>query len=153
MFGFSKRLYLKNFDNEIEKEKQAKAITVSILIIISGVFFTFYMARLFFIDNSKTYGLIFSIAIAFFSFTELAISIYNFVKAKKRNDLLLKSLRGCSLASSCYAITLTQVALLSATNSTNNFYNAVTGVIFGSFVVLIGIYLLIDNSLNKKTKE
>ena len=62
--------------------------------------------------------------------------------AKKSNDILLQSLKGCSLASSCFAIALTQVALLSATNTNANFFNGITGVVMGVFSALIGIYLM-----------
>lgn len=143
LFGFTKQVYLKHqsLDND---EKVGKSITIAILLIISSALFTFYMARLFFIDDTKQYGLILSIAIATFSFTELGLSIYNFTKAKRTNDLLLQSFRGCNLASSCFAIVLTQVALLSATQSTNNNLNGLTGVILGGFSILIGVYILIQ---------
>lgn len=143
LFGFIKQVYLKHRENEDEQERYGKSITIAIMLIISSALFTFYMARLFFINEIKQYGLILSITIATFSFAELGISIYNFSKAKKTNDILLQAFKGCSLASSCYALVFTQVALLSATNSANNLYNAITGVVLGGFAVLIGIYLLI----------
>lgn len=150
MFGFSKRLYLKHYDSENEREKVEKTVIVCILIILSGIFFTLYMARLFFISINREYDLILSIMIATFSFTEFVISICNFIKAKKQDDILLKSLRGCSIASSCYAITLTQTALLSATKNMNSVYNGITGVCFGVIVILIGTYLLIETKLKVK---
>lgn len=153
LFGFIKRVYLKHRENEDEQERKGKSITIAILLIISSAFFTFYMARLFFIDEIKNYGLILSIAIATFSFAELGISIYNFCKAKKTDDVLLQAFKGCSLASSCYALVFTQVALLSATNNTNNFCNAITGVVLGGFAVLIGIYLLIFSLKNRNLKN
>lgn len=101
------------------------------------------MARLFFIKQTNEYGLIVSILIAAVSFTELILSIYNFIKSKKSTDVLLKSFKGCSLVSSCYAMAITQIALLSATDNQSNFYNGITGVIFGCIAIIIGLYLLI----------
>lgn len=157
LIGFVKKIYLSNQKSE-QEQKIIKSTTISILIIISSALFVFYMARLFFITETKEYGLIMSITIAFFSFTELTISIINFVKAKKSNDLLLQSYKGCSLVSSCFAIVLTQVALLSATKSTNNVNNAITGVVLGGFAVLVGVYLLINaikrsKEINKQIKN
>lgn len=142
LFGFTKRIYLKNYKSENNDEKLGKSITISILLIISSLFFTFYMARLFFTKETQNYGLIMSITIAAFSFTELVLSLIEFFKAKKIKDILLQCFKGCSLASSCFAIVLTQVALLSAQGVSANFYNALTGILFGVFSIFIGIYLL-----------
>ena len=150
LLGFIKHVYLKNYKLDDNDEKIGKSLTIGILLIISSVLFTFYMARLFFIDEQASYGLIMSITIAAFSFFELGLSITEFVKSKKTSDVLLQSFRGCSLASSLFAIVLTQVALLSATGSTNNFFNGLTGLGLGLFSVLIGIYLIM-NCFKKKT--
>lgn len=143
LFGFIKKVYLKHFKSEDKHEKLGKSLTIAILLIISSALFTFYMARLFFIEETKEYGIILSITIATFSFIELGFALYNFYQAKKSNDMLLQSLRGCSLASSCFAIVLTQVALLSACQTPANNYNGITGVLLGTFAMLIGVYLLI----------
>lgn len=150
LFGFIKKVYLKHFDSEDLDEKLGKSATISILLIISSALFTFYMARFFFINEAKEYGLILSIAIATCSFTELGLALYNFYKAKKADDILRQSFRGCSLASSCFAIVLTQVALLSACQTPANTYNGITGVVLGSFAILIGAYLLAKTIQEKK---
>lgn len=72
---------------------------------------------------------------------------------KKRNwiiNLLLRSFRGCNLISSCFAIMLTQTALLSATNTPAINYNAITGVVFGCISMLIAVFCLIKSA---KTKQ
>lgn len=137
-FGLIKQIYLK------KKEQQQncnQAISISILLIISGILFTLYMARLFFIEHSPRYGLIVSIAIAGFAFTELGLSIYKFIKAKKSKDILLQSFRAYNLVSSSFSIVLTQIALLSATQTSGNIYNAITGVVFGICAILVGSYM------------
>lgn len=153
LFGFIKKVYLKHFDNEDLDEKLGKSVTIAIMLMISSALFIFYMARLFFIHEAKEYGLILSITIATSSFVELGFALYNFLQAKKTNDILLQSFRGCSLASSCFAIVLTQVALLSACQTPANTYNAITGVILGAFALLIGLYLLIKALSERKKNE
>lgn len=143
LFGFIKKIYLKNYDNNDFQEKIGKSVTIGILLIISSALFTFYMARLFFISETKNYGLILSISIATFSFTEFGLSIYNFIQAKKSNDILLQTFRCYSISSSSFAIVFTQVALLSTTNSTNNYLNGLTGIVAGIFSILFGIYTII----------
>ena len=94
-----------------------------------------------------------SITIATFSFAELGLSIYEYTKAIKTNDVLKQTFKGCSLASSCAAMVLTQVALLSATNTPGNLYNAITGTVFGMLMILIGVYLLINAIQQKRPKN
>lgn len=142
LLGIIKKLYLGYFNSDDENEKLWKSFTISILLILSSLLFTFYMARLFFVADNKEYGLIMSITIATFSFTELGFSIYNYIASKKSQDILLKSFRISSLAQSNFAIVLTQVALLSATNSTNSFLNGLVGVIFGIISIILGLYNL-----------
>ena len=150
IFGFIKKIYRNHLDCDDEATKQKKSTTIAILLMISSLLFCFYMARLFFTYETKEYGLIISITIALLSFCELFLSIFNFIKAKQTNDILLQSFRGCNISSSLFAISLTQVALLSATNSTSNFLNALTGVVSGILSFAIGLYLLVKSSYFKK---
>lgn len=143
LFGFIKRVYLKNFNSEDETEKRTKSIIILVMLILSSLFFTIFMARLFFINDDKQYGLILSIAIATCSFTELGFSLYNYFKARKSNDILLKAFKTCSLSSSLFAIVLTQIALLSATNTPSNLNNAITGVLFGAISITFATVTLI----------
>lgn len=137
-FGVIKQIFLKQKDKLNNKNQ---ALAISILLIISGVLFTAYMSRLFFVESSPKYGLILSIAIAGFAFTELGESIYNFIKAKKSQDILLQNFRAYNLVSSSFAIVLTQIALLSATQTSGNIYNAITGIVFGGFAIVVGAYM------------
>lgn len=153
LFGFIKRVYLKNYKNDDVDERIGKSITISILLMVSSALFAFYMARLFFISETKQYGIIMSIAIATFSFVDLVLSIFNYVKVKESNDILLISFKECSMVSSCYAITLTQVALLSATQTPANFYNALTGTILGVLSICIGLHIFISALKYKKSNK
>ncbi len=137
-FGAIKQIFLKRKD---KPNNHKHALIISILLIISGVLFTAYMARFFFVNKSPRYGLVLSIGIASFAFTEFGLSIYKFIKAKKSQDILLQNFRAYNLVSSSFAIVLTQIALLSATQTDGNIYNAITGIVFGSFAIAIGTYM------------
>jgi len=142
MFGFAKRIYLKNHNFDDFQTKRIKSTIISILLIVSGILFVIYMSKCFLFDGKENYSLILAITIATCSFVEFGVSIRHFVKAHKSDDILLRAFRGCSLASGCYAISLTQVALLSATQASSNVWNGVTGVVVGVFSILVGVYLL-----------
>lgn len=153
LFAFVKKIYLHNYEKDDQAEKRGKSITIAILMLVSGVLFTIYMARLFFVEDNQQYGLIMSIAIATASFVELGFSIFYVTKAVKTTDLLLQAFRGCNLVSSCYAIVLTQTALLSATNTPANNYNAITGIVFGLISIAIAVWCLCIFSKSKNNKN
>lgn len=149
LIGFTKRIFLNHYKSDNEKQKASKSLLIGILIIIIGTLFTIYMARLFFINHTYNTNLIVAIVIATFAFVDLGISIYNITTERKQNDILLSTFRKCNLISSFYAIVLTQVALLSVTNSFNySMYNGITGVIFGFLSILIGIYIIFKAKIN-----
>lgn len=152
LFGFIKKIFISNHSNK-DVNLELKSLIIGILLTISGVAFGLYMGRLFFYPDEKTYGLVWSIAIAVCSFVELGLAIYNMRKVRKREDILLFSLRCCNLSSSLFAIVLTQVALLSATKAVNSSTsNAITGVIVGILVMLIGLFV-IGISFNKNKQN
>lgn len=137
-FGVIKQIFLKRKD---KPNNNNQALAISILLIISGILFTAYMSRLFFIDTSPRYGLIISIAIAGFAFAEFGLSIYKCIRAKNSQNILLQSYRAYNLVSSSFAIVLTQIALLSATQTAGNIYNAITGITLGGFSIIVGCYM------------
>ena len=121
-----------------------KFLKMAILILVASIIFIMYMSRLFFIDYSYNYNTIIGIVIAAFSFTELGISIGGIVSATKKNDYLMIGIKCCNLSSTFIAIVLTQIALLSLPETINaNLYNAISGIVFGSLSMLIGIFMII----------
>lgn len=137
-FGVIKQIYL---SKKNQSKHYSQALAISILLIVSGILFTAYMSRLFFIDTSPRYGLIISIAIAGFAFAEFGLSIYKCIRANNSQNILLQSYRAYNLVSSSFAIVLTQIALLSATQTVGNIYNAITGITFGGFAIIVGCYM------------
>lgn len=111
---------------------------------VLSLVYCLYMGRLFFVSSTTKYGEITAITIAAFSFLELAISIRNLVKSYKAKNILLMSLRSCNIASSFFALVLTQVAILSAvTEVDHSFYNAIGGIVFGALAFFEGLVQLI----------
>lgn len=149
--GYAKYTYFLHYDTQDEAARRSKAAIINILLIIIGVFYISYMARLFvWTESTKNYGTIISLTIALCSFVELGISIKNLVKAIKSNDIMHTSLRGLNLANACFSIVLTQIVLFALCNENKPFYNALTGTIFGAFACFIGIIGLLIAPKNKK---
>lgn len=155
MIAFVKKIFISNHNTKKSINPASKSIIIGSLLTAIGFVFAIYMGRLFFISRDNEYGLIWSIAIATCSFVELGIAVFNLVNAKKKNDILLFSLRCCNVVSSVFAIVLTQVALLSATGAENiSHFNAITGSIAGLISIILGsIVIIVSDRINKREKE
>ncbi len=155
LIGFSKKIFISNHSKTAESiNKESKSVIMGVLILIAGLTFGIYMGRLFFSPQDYFYSLISSILVALCSFIELGIAIYHLCKIRKKNDILLSSLRLCNLVSAIFALVLTQVAILSATGANDTaYFNGVTGVIAGLSAVGIGIYIIIHSAYLDKEKK
>jgi len=152
LIGFSKRIFLKSH-NRKDINKETKSIIMAVLLMFSGLAFALFMGRLFFWPYEHTYGLIWSIGIAVGSFVELGIAIFNLFRVKKKNDILLLSLRSCSFISAVFAIVITQISILSATGTTGvSIYNAISGILAGLIAIGVGIIIIVKASKLKKLK-
>lgn len=109
------------------------------------------MSTLFVYPQLEQYDVIVAIAIATFSFIELAISIRNALIDRKRGDTLLSALRNCNLASAIFAIVLTQVALMTSQGEDASIGSAISGIIAGVIVVIIAVIYLIK--LKRRQKD
>lgn len=154
LIGFIKKTYVSNSKENDQTLKSNKSLIIAVLLLITGILFTLYMCRLFFLKNSQEYGLILSISISTLSFFELGFAIYSLVQVSKTDDILLFSYKCCSLATSGFAIVTTQVALLSACKTNTPVYNAITGTVFGLISIIIALILMQKikayNNTNKK---
>lgn len=152
LIGFAKKTFLSNRNKSTDTN--TKCLIIGILILIAGLVYALYTASFLVWPKDGNYGLILSIAIATCSFVELGISIYNVLKARRKNDHMLFSLRSCSLATACFAIVLTQIALLSATNTKNvSVFNSSAGIIAGTVAIIIGIIVIIKSSKKENFSE
>lgn len=141
LIGFSKRIFVKHHNKEFNKE--TKSIIMGVLILISGCAFAVYTGTFLVWHQINTFGLIWSIFLAACSFVEMGIAIFNLSRVKKKNDIMLSALRCCNFVSAMFAIVITQVAILSATNQNDvSLFNACTGIVVGVAATFIGIYII-----------
>lgn len=154
LLGFSKKIFITNHSKTTESiNKETKSIVIGVLILIAGVAFAIYTGLFFIFPKEFHYGMIWSIAIAACSFVELGIAIFNLFRARKKKDILLESLRCCNFVSALFAIVITQVAILSFTQTPNSaMYNAITGIIAGVLAIIVGTILIINACNRNKQK-
>lgn len=141
---FIKSVYYKSQHIEDKSSQIKKSQLINILLILAGIMFAYYSTKFGEFD-STSYGLIPSITIATFSFAELGFAIFNTISAHKSKDRILISFRGCNLATAGFALSFTQIALLDACGTQNNFLNMLTGTMFGVCAVFIGVFLIYQN--------
>lgn len=142
LIGFSKRIFVKHHSKDLNKE--TKSIIMGVLILIAGCAFAIYTGTFLVWHQLNQFGLVWSIFLALCSFVEMGIAIFNLSRVKKKNDIMLSALRCCNFVSALFAIVITQVAILSATDPKDmSAYNAITGIVAGVVAVGIGTYIII----------
>lgn len=144
LIGFSKRECYLGIKNNIQSEFKKRNIKIALLLIFSGLMYIIYMTRLLFIKNSSfNYDGFLSINIALISFVEMGFAIAGILRVK-RSGHYYRNIKIINFASACTAIILTQVALLSFTETQNaNRVNGLSGTGVGLFIVLLGVFILI----------
>lgn len=141
--GAAKLYYFKNSKLIERKEQERLEIVVAILQIIMAISYIAFMSRTFYTEvEVHNYGKIEAIAIAAFSFLELAIAIYSLNKTRKNKNIAMMSVRSLILSTSIYAIVNTQNALLAMSGEANPIYDAVFGIVAGSFTILAAMFLI-----------
>ena len=151
LIGSIKYIFYRNHDHDSMNVKTQKSIKICILLIAIGLLYAGYMSTLFVYPQLEQYDVIVAIAIATFSFIELAISIRNALIDRKKGDTLLSALRNCNLASAIFAIVLTQVALMTSQGEDASIGSAISGIIAGVIVVIIAVIYLIK--LKRRQKD
>lgn len=115
-----------------------------LLIVLAAAYIASCTPYLLGTDSTGEYEYVVAIAIATVTFVELGLSFHGFSSSRKRGDVLMEMNKLGNLAASLVLLVLTQTALLSmASEGDHTFYNGLCGVIMGSVIVLIGLYMLV----------
>ena len=117
---------------------------VGIFLLIAGLEYAIYMARMIFTDvKIMDYDMVLGICVACVSFIELAIAIKGCFNSYGKGHYY-RNIKLTSLCSALTAIVLTEVALTSFASETDlRATNGLVGMIVGIIIVLISIYIFI----------
>lgn len=144
-----KASFIKNYKKESEKY-----YLVGFIVIITSICYIFYSIKMLRGELNPNYHEYLAIGIAAVTFWDIGMAIYGIVKARKKKDIKLESLKLTSLTSSLISLNLTQIAIFSfKTVKDAYFYNGVMGIGLALIAMCIGIYMVfyIKKSINTKS--
>lgn len=124
------------------KVRSKKQDSIGLLIIISSLLYISYSIYVIVHHHNPIYHMYIGILIAAITFSEIVISIIGIIRAKNKENKLIKYSYLCN---GIISLALTQTAILSFTNPNKDLslYNGLGGIIFASITIIIGIYLII----------
>lgn len=131
---------------ESVREQHRRAYrTTGILVTVLSLLYTLSFIPLFFASAEKiSYDRPVAVLIAAITFAELGLAIHGTVSARRNRDLLSEAVKLTNVAAGLVLLTLTQSALLSLEKDIDAGHaNAVSGVVFGTVAVGIGVSMLV----------
>ena len=150
-----KRVHGKNHEYAIKMIKTFRATGVSLLVLtvaLSGA--VFYMVR---DKNNFSYPGFTIFASAAYAFYKIIMSVYNFVKAKKYEDLTVWAIRNVNLSDALVSILALQTAMFEqfAVGQNVDVYNIATATAVCAVIIAVGIYMIAkaNKTLKKYEKE
>lgn len=132
-----------------------KYTDIGICVIVASILFINYSIAVMKMHLNSTYHMYVSLLIATVTFTDIALAVVGIVKAKKKKDIENEMLKYVNLSTALISLVLTQKSILSFTNDGQDmsFYNGLGGIVIGSIVCTIGIYMAIKGRIQEKSKS
>ena len=143
--------FMKNYKKESEKY-----YFVGLIVVITSICYIFYSIKMIRGELHPNYHEYLAIGIAAVTFWDIGMAIYGIVKARKKKDIKLESLKLTSLASSLISLNLTQIAIFSFKGKNDDyFYNGLMGIGLALIAMCIGIYMVfyIKKNLKKENDD
>lgn len=131
------------------KGKSLKLVPI-ILLVFSFIYITYMILQIIFIHQSVDIGTIPAITVAAISFLEIGLAISGLLRARKKSNRELLSLKIINLCSALTAIVLTQSVLLALNTGTlsHYIYDASFGIGIGLICASMAIILLFNIKRN-----
>lgn len=141
--------FMKNYKKENEKY-----YFVGLIVVITSICYIFYSIKMLRGELNPNYHEYLAIGIAAVTFWDIGMAIYGIVKARKKKDIKLESLKLTSLASSLISLNLTQIAIFSFKGKNDDyFYNGLMGIGLALIAMCIGIYMIFYIKKNLKKEN
>jgi hypothetical protein len=128
-----------------EKDQRRHYKWVGIIILVSSASYMVYCLNMSIQNKANvTYGIVTSITIATFTFTEIGMAVYGLLSTRKVANLTLAAAKRINLVTALISIVLTQSALLSLNEVENAArYCGLTGIVFGSVSAIAGALMVL----------
>ena len=134
------------FKSKSENEQYRYYTLSGIILIVTSLLYIAYSVRLFFHPTTSIYHMYIALAIAAFTFTEIAINIRGVIVERHNNTPLIHAIKVLSLASSLICLSLTQAAILSFASTevdTHPAANGLIGLFTGALATGLGIFMVV----------
>lgn len=132
------------------KEEYRRYRQMGVTLLITSAIYLGYCIQMLITRPAQTrYGTIVAISIATVTFTEIGLAVRGFLVMRNNKEPLMEGLKLTGLATSLISLVLTQSAITSFAepNETNAILGcAVTGVLFGTVSLLIGLYMILHGA-------
>lgn len=127
---------------------------IGILLLLAGLEYSIYMARLIFFDSSlMKFDMLLGICVATVSFIEMGIAIYGCFTSYGKGHYY-RNIKLISFCSAMTAIVLTEIAIMSfASEMDSRFLSGLFGVSVGLIIILIAIFVLIAPRISIVDRE
>lgn len=135
------------------KDTVRERVTAAFTILCLGILFISFSIYNYFNGFAPSYTLTHAILIASCAFFKLVLAIYGIAKysSLKRSSLFVSKL--LNLTDAAISLSITQSALLSAKHIAQTYvYDAISGILTGSAIVIAALILLFSNAHIKKNK-
>lgn len=135
------------------EQKQIKLYrNCGIVLLILNVALSSSIAQMIFDGAHFVYVGLTIFAYAAYAFFKITMSIINFIKANRRESLVVQAIRNINLADAVVSILALQTALLNTFSQGDinvSLMNTFTGIIVSAFTVGLGVYMIIKSSKQK----
>lgn len=135
------------YKSESQREQCRYHMLAGAVLSAVSVLYIAYSARLLFYPTTSIYHPYVAIGIAAVTFAEIAINIRGVIVEQRNRTMLIHAVKMINLASSLICLVLTQMALLSFTDTniiiTKSHANATMGILMSSVAAILGIAMII----------
>lgn len=143
----------KNFDSEalIRAKKYTRC---GILLLILNATLSSAIAQMIFDDRAFEYKDWLIYAFAAYAFYKITMSIINFIRAQRQDDLTIQAIRQINIVDAAVSILALQTALLHTFNDGSvdiSLFNTMTGCFVSAFALSMSVFMIVRG--NKSIKE
>ncbi len=141
-----------NDSYQYEKTRIKTYLNCGILLIILTISLSIAVVQMIYSNGSFSHPGWTIYAFAGYAFYKFIISIINLIKAKRRNDYILKSLKNLGFAEALVAILNLQASMFLAFGGDvdSRLFNMITGSTVIGLIIILSIYMIINASIALK---
>lgn len=149
IIAYAKYNALAGISTKDEKEQNKHYFSIGLTILTSGIIYIIYSTRMFTgVTIFPQLSIEIAITIAAYTFLGLILNIRSYIISRKIKNLISQAIRLTNLSSSFICLVLTQISIMSvAYQGDASLANGLSGIVFGSLVILIGIFMITKSTL------